>query len=104
MTYKVYVTESFNKILNSFSKFEQEIINKIFFQLKENPYVGDSIRYKFLREKRIKDKRLYYLVYDNYKLVLVVGISDKKTQQRTIDNIVSLLPEFEKYVESLFRD
>lgn len=47
MAYSVYTTDSFEKELIKFSNQDKEIIQKIFLQLKDNPYVGDSIRYKF---------------------------------------------------------
>ena len=34
---------------------EQRRIKKIFLQLKENPYVGDQIRYRHFREKRLRE-------------------------------------------------
>ena len=61
MVYAVYTTESFNKEVEKLSLSDKEIIHKIFLQLKENPYVGDQIRYRFFREKRVREKRVYYL-------------------------------------------
>ena len=55
MIYSVYTTESFEKKIEKISQAERERIKKIFFQLTENPYVGDTIRYKFFREKRKKN-------------------------------------------------
>lgn len=76
-------------------------IEKIFLQLKENPYVGDSIRYRFFREKRVKEKRVYYLVYDDLKIVLMVAIGGKKAQQETIDKIIGYFNEYRNYAEKL---
>jgi len=56
----------------------------------------------FFREKKFGDKRLYYLIYPDLKIILVVAISDKKTQQDTIDEILSDLTEYKKYVNMLF--
>lgn len=103
MAYAVYTTESFEKEIERVSAFEREIIEKIFLQLKENPYVGDQIRYKFFREKKIKDKRIYYLIYDDLKVVLVVAFGGKKAQQETIDEIVKYFPEFRRYLENLLK-
>lgn len=69
--------------------------------LKENPYVGDSIRYKFFREKRIKEKRLYYIVYEEFSSILIVAVGSKKAQQDTINEIIKLLPEFKSYMKEL---
>ena len=103
MTYAVYITESFEKDIEKLSESDREIIQKIYNQLKENPYVGDIIRYRFFREKRLREKRIYYLVYDDLLAVLVVAISDKKAQAETIDEIVRLLPEYKAYIHNLLR-
>lgn len=102
--YAVYTTNKFNKEFSKLDKSHQDIIYKIFYQLKENPCVGDSLRYRFLREKRIKGKRIYYLVYDDLLAVLVVAISDKKTQQETINYIVKYLNYYREYITKLIMD
>ena len=101
MAYAVYTTESFEKEVEKLSKADRLIIKKIFLQLKENPYVGDQMRYKFFREKRLREKRIYYLIYDDLSAVLIVAFSDKKAQEETIDEIVKYLPEFKIYLENL---
>jgi len=104
MTYAVYTTESFEKEIEKLSEFERKEIKKIYFQLKENPYVGDSIKYRFFREKRLKEKRIYYLIYEDLSAVLIVAFGGKKAQQETIDEIIKLLPGFKKYMERLLRN
>ena len=101
MVYAVYGTETFEKEFEKLGKDYQISIKKVLLQLKENPYVGDSIRYKFFREKRIKEKRIYYIVYGEFFSVLVVAVGGKKAQQGTIDEIIKLLPEFKIYMEEL---
>ena len=101
MAYAVYALNVFDKEMNKLSELDKEIIKKISIQLKENPYVGDQIRYKFFREKRIREKRIYYLVYDDLKIVLMVAIGGKKAQGETIDKIVGYFKEYRKYAEKL---
>ena len=101
MTYAVYALNVFDKEMNKLPEFERSIIQKIFLQLKENPYVGQQMRYRFFREKRIREKRIYYLVYDNLKIVLMVAIGGKKFQEETIDKIVIYFEEYRRYAERL---
>ena len=101
MTYAVYVLNVFDKEMNKLSESDKEIIQKIFLQLKDNPYAGDQIRYKFFREKRVREKRVYYLVYDDLKIVLMVAIGGKKAQEETIDEIVRYFKEYRGYAEKL---
>ncbi|MDA3836023.1 MAG: hypothetical protein PF542_00210 [Nanoarchaeota archaeon] len=98
MTYAVYITESFEKKTAMLSEKERRKIKNVFLKLKNNPYIGDAIRYKFFREKRIKEKRIYYLIYEDLQIVLVVAFGGKKTQQRTINEIIRYFPEYRKYV------
>ena len=63
--------------------------------------MGDQIRYKFFREKRVREKRIYYLVYDDLKIFLMVAIGGKKAQEETIDKIVGYFNEYRKYAEKL---
>ena len=66
-----------------------------------NPFVGAPLGYRFLREKRIKEKRIYFLVYEDLKSVLLIAVSGKKDQQATIDHIKGNLDEFRKESERL---
>jgi mRNA-degrading endonuclease RelE of RelBE toxin-antitoxin system len=60
--YKVYRTETFDKQVKKLPKEEQKQIARIEYQLKINPFVGKPLGYKFFREKKIRGKRVYYLV------------------------------------------
>ncbi len=101
MVYAVYGTDTFEKEFGKLGRDYRDSVRKIFLQLKENPYVGDSIRYRFFREKRIREKRIYYIVYEEFSSVLVVAVGGKKVQQNTIDEIIKLLPEFKIYMKEL---
>jgi len=67
-------------------------------QLVNNPYVGRFLSYEFIREKKMDDKRAYFVIYEELKTVLMVSISDKKAQQPTIDKIKTFLPVLKEYV------
>ena len=79
---------------------EQIRVDKILDSLLEN---GDVIGrplsgLSFFREKKFDGKRLYYLVYENVFVILVLALGDKKAQQATINEILLHLDEYEKYV------
>ena len=101
MAYAVYALNVFDKEMNKLSKSDKEVIQKIFLQLKEDPYVGDSLRYKFFREKRVREKRIYYLIYDDLKIILIVAMGGKKAQKETIDEIIMYFDEYRNYAEKL---
>jgi len=104
MKYAVYTTENFEREMNKLSGEEQERIRKIFLQTKDNPYVGDQLRYKSLREKRLSEKRVYYLVYDELLSVLFVAIGGKKDQQETINHIIKYLDSYKQYLKEKIMD
>lgn len=103
--YAVFRTLKFDKeLFKRFSKEEQkEVENFEKKQLVNNPYVGDHLGYQFFREKKICGKRVYYLVYEDLKAVLMVGVSDKKTQQETIDDIKSRLKEYYEVIKEAIK-
>ena len=102
MKYGVFTLPSlYYEVISKLSIEEQDRIRKIAEQLVNNPYVGDQLQIRSLREKRLDEKRIYYFVFDDLKSVLVVAISDKKTQQKTIDLLISRVNEYRNYVKKL---
>ena len=103
--FKVFRTNKFDRgLVKRFSKEEQrqvELFEKD--QLRDNPYVGDPLGYKFFREKKVGGKRVYFLVYDDLKAVLMVGVSDKKTQQDTIDKIKEKLDDYYEVIKEAIK-
>ncbi len=102
--FKVFRLQEFEKRMNKFLTKEEQIrVDKIEDEIAERGFTGNPLGFKFLREKRIDGKRIYFLVYEDLKSALMVSVSDKKTQQETIDRIKRLLPEFKKLTEELVK-
>ena len=101
MVYAVYTTKSFDKETAKLQQSDKDIIQKMFLKIKENPYISDQLRFRNLREKRLGEKRVYFLVYDDLQAVLVVAISGKKDQNATINHIVDCFDEYRLYLEKL---
>lgn len=104
--YKIYHTFEFDKQLEKkLTKEERkEVENFEKKQLQELPFVGDPLSFPFLREKKVGGKRIYYLIYEKLGVVLMTAISDKKSQQTTIDAIKNHLKEYHLMVESALRE
>lgn len=47
---------------------------------------------------------MYFLVYKDFMVILAVAISDKKTQQETIDAIVAELRNYKDIIEKKIRE
>ena len=103
--YCVFSTTQFDKeVLKQLPSLQQEQVERLKTkQLLTNPYVGDPIDYRFLREKKLKDKRVYFLVYEEFKAVLLIAVSDKKQQQKTIDCSQRDLDAFYLYMKELMQ-
>lgn len=99
--FKVIATETYLEEINKWGKSDKEAAEKLPKKLVENPYVGKQLSYPFLREKRVKEKRVYYLIYEDLKLVLLTAVSGKKDQQETINHIKENLYEFREIAESI---
>ena len=87
MSYRILTTEAFENSLNKLDNSIKIKIAKEIEHIKINPYSGKHLGYKFFREKKINNYRIYYLIYDDYVAVFLIEISDKKTPQSIINNI-----------------
>ncbi len=101
--FKVYATETFYSDYNRLDKSLRDRVDKVKEQLKSNPYSGKPLGYDFLREKKIDGFRVYYLIFDNHLIVLVIAFSDKKTQQKTIDYIKKSMDFYRKEIDDMFK-
>ena len=61
MQSQTYETETFSKLYGAMEKVEQEWVDKVKQQLRENPDMGKPLRFDWFREKKFGDKRMYYL-------------------------------------------
>jgi putative component of toxin-antitoxin plasmid stabilization module len=101
MAYTLYTTKEFDDNFDCLDESEKIRVRKILNQLKENgDNVGKPLHYPYFREKKFENKRLYFLVYENHMVILAIAISDKKTQQETIDKIVSELKSYKEIIEN----
>ena len=103
MPYEIYATETFLDDYNRLANAEKERINKIKEQLKINPYVGKPLGYRFFREKKLNGNRIYYIIFEDVIVVLLVAYSDKKTQQATIDTIKKAYDIYRKEISDKFK-
>ena len=100
--FKVLTTEEFDKDFNKLDKSIKQQIEKEIDQLKKDPYVGKPLGYKFFREKKVQNYRFNYLIFEEYVLVFIIAISDKKNQQETIDIIKRLIPSYREKIKKRF--
>lgn len=102
--FKVFKTKEFEKRFSKLDKSLQIMIGNEIDQLEVNPYVGKSLGYKWFREKKVKNQRFYYLIYQEYVIVFVITLSNKKDQQKTINAIKELIPSYREEIKNKFKE
>lgn len=77
MSYRIYKTEMFEKVYGKLDNNDKDwIINQIY-KLKEN-LTGKPLRFNWFREKKYLNKRLYFLVNEESKIIILVAFGNKK--------------------------
>lgn len=102
--YRVFRSEWYETKFHKLNLFEQKRLSNFEQSLKEEPNVGKPLGYKFFREKKFNGKRMLFLIYDEYKCIFLVTITDKKAQQHEIDLIKANLEIYKKEIEKLIKD
>lgn len=95
---QVHEYRTFSEALKECNSDEFAWIERVKDQLRENLRVGDALRFQWLREKRFKGRRVYYVINELTKKALLVAIGGKKDQQRTINFIIMNKEEYFNYL------
>ncbi len=97
--FRVFTTDEFDNRFDNLDESEKKAVRKILGKLREQGgIVGKPLRVPYFREKKFEGKRLYFLVYDDFMVLLAVAISDKKAQQETINKILSRINDYKEIV------
>ncbi len=97
-SYRIVTTRHCDRDLSRIDASLRRQATRIINSLKTQPLQGKPLGHRYLREKRLKNYRLYYLVYPELGAVLVMRITTKKAQQTTIDG---LRQEMKRYYEHM---
>jgi len=101
MTNRIFETADFTKLFLSLNRKEQEWIIKVSKQLKSNLEVGKPLGFIWFREKKLGNKRLYYLLNFETKCVLFISFGNKKEQQKIIDNTLKNRKKYFKFLNKV---
>ena len=102
--FRVFITKEFEGDFDNLDESDKKRVRKIMKQLKEQgDSVGKPLGKPYFREKKFEGKRLYFLVYKQFMIILAVGISSKKMQQTSINKIISEIREYEKFIAGRLR-
>lgn len=100
--FRIFTTKEFDNGFNVLDESDKQRVCKILNQLKkQGNLVGKPLGLPYFREKKFENKRVYFLIYQEFAVILAVGISNKKAQQATINKI---LLEIDNYKEFIIRE
>lgn len=99
--FEIFETELFSKLFASLDERENAWIRKMKDQLRQNPLAGKPLRFSWLKEKKFENKRLYFLVSEKTKRILLIAFATKKNQQQVIDQIVFDKEKYLRFVENI---
>jgi len=102
--YRVFRSEWYETKFNKLNSFEQKRLANFEQSLKQEPYVGKPLGFKFFREKKFGGKRMLFLIYDEHKCIFLVTITDKKAQQHDINLIKANLEIYKREIEKSIKD
>ena len=97
--FRIFTTDEFERLFKKLDRSLQLQIEKQIGQLETDPYVGKPLGYEFFREKKVRNYRFYYLIYEEHIVVFLISISDKKDQQRVINKIKALIPFYREEIK-----
>ncbi|HIG97783.1 MAG TPA: hypothetical protein HA230_05580 [Candidatus Aenigmarchaeota archaeon] len=101
--FRVFRSEWYDKKLKMLDKSDILRVEKFEQHLKQEPFSGKPLGYRFFREKKFDGNRLLFLVYEEHSVVFLVTITNKKAQQRDIDFIVSHLSVYKEEINKLVK-
>jgi len=102
--FRVFRSDHYNKKLNKLDVSEQDRIKKFEQSLKQQPFSGRPLGYRFFREKKFNGKRTLFLVYEEHECIFLVTITNKKAQQHEIDLIKSNLDIYKEELERILKE
>ena len=103
--FRVFTTKEFDDNFNSLDESQKKRVRKILNQIREQgENVGKPLKVNYFREKKFDEKRLYFLSYKDSLIILALAISDKKTQQETINEILSNIENYKEFISRKLKE
>ena len=102
--FRVFRSEWHETKLKKLDSSEQKRVLNFEQLLKQEPYSGRPLGYKFFREKKFGNKRIIFLVYQEHKCIFLVTITNKKAQQNEINLIKANLDIYKEEIKKLIKD
>lgn len=95
---EVLETEPFREVFESCDQREKDWIERMEDQLASNLTVGKPLGFPWFREKKLGNKRLFYVINEKTKKALLIAFGSKKEQEQIINHV---LENMETYLHFL---
>lgn len=102
MVYKVIISEYLEQKLKKIRFSQRKRLEKLKKKLQENPFAGKKLGYN-LFEKKWGPFRIYYIIFEDILIVILVDFSRKKEQRTIIDYILSNWNEITKELKEKYQ-
>ena len=99
--YKVIITNTLEEKLIKIKFSQWERLGKLKKKLEVNPFAGKRLGYN-LFEKKWGAFRIYYIIFEDVLLVILIDYSHKKVQKATIDYMLSRWDEIIKNLKERY--
>ena len=83
MSWRLHIREKAKKSVSRFSKKDQEMINKVLFELSKNPFAGDIVKLESnenLWRRRVGAYRIKFQVRDIEKVIYIYEIKRRTSK------------------------
>lgn len=97
--FRVFRSERYDRKFNKLNRFDQRQVSNFEQALKLEPFSGKPLSYKFFREKKFRNKRILFLVYEEQECIFLITITNKKLQQHEIDLIKANLEIYKEEIQ-----
>ncbi|MAG01932.1 hypothetical protein CMI42_01230 [Candidatus Pacearchaeota archaeon] len=97
--FRVFRSGNYKKKLEKLDGSDHKRIINFEQSLKQEPYSGKQLTYRFFREKKFNGKRLIFLIYEQHKSIFLITVTNKKLQQHEIDLIKANLDVYRVELE-----
>lgn len=84
----MYELAALAEVLEDCEKVERDWVEKMKEQIRGNILAGKPLCFEWLREKKFKGKRLFFVVNTEKKKALLIAFGPKHAQQRIINYII----------------
>ncbi len=103
--YRIILCPDFNTDYGHLEESEKARVYEFARQLSNSAIVtGKPLGYLFFRKKKFNGKRLYFLIYEEWKMIVFVRISGKKDQTVTTVEVKQKLLAYKEFVREKLND